>query len=216
MERSSFRRLTFAILLAVAELSISSQPLAQTSAADKRANAEALNKQAAIEMAEGNYGNACPKFAEVVVLVPNGIGAKMSLAACYERWGHLASAWGAYHLAEKAASDAHDPREKEAHDHAVELAAKAARLTLVLPEEMGTLPELKITLDDKEIEVARWNTAMLVDKGLYVLRVTATGKQAWTRTIEIDLDGNRVRIPVPKLRDIAPSKPGPPSNQPGH
>jgi hypothetical protein len=213
VEQRSLSRLTSVILLAVGQLSGNSRALAQTSPAATRAKAEALNSQAAIEMNEGRYASACPKFAEVVELVPSGIGAKMSLAACYERWGRLASAWGAYQLTEQAAVNAHDPRAKEAHDHAVELAAKAARLTLVVPEEVGALPELEITLDGKKMESAAWNKPMLIDKGPHVLRVTATGKQAWTRDIEIDLDGNRVRIPVAKLRDIAPMKPAPPSSQ---
>lgn len=209
MERRSFSRLISVILLAVAELSVSSEVLAQTSAADKRAKAEALNKQAALEMIEENYASACAKFAEVVELVPSGIGAKMSLAACYERWGRLASALGAYRLAEQAAGDAKDAREKEAHNHAAELEAKTAKLTLIVPEEVAALPGLEIACDGEGIGSEWWNNPKPIDKGPHVLLAFISGKQIWRRELDLVADGIRAWITVARQRSVEPVKPAP-------
>jgi hypothetical protein len=190
----------------LASAPVCSRALAQTSPATTRAKAEALNRQAALEMQERDYASACPKFAEVVQLVPTGIGAKMSLAACYEQWGRLASALEAYRLAEQAASKAHDPRESAAHAQAVTLEAKVATLRVVMPIPVGALPGLKITRDGEELRSEAWNKPLPIDKGRHILRAVANGKDVWTRKVDIDRDGFQASITVPMLHDIAPVK----------
>jgi len=193
-------------LVMLAKASVCSEAMAQQSPAAARAKAEALNKQAAIEMREGNYASACPKFAEVVELVPSGIGAKMSLAGCYEQWGRLASALETYRRTEQAARNAHDPRELTAHAQAAALEAKAATLRVVVPTPVAALPGLEIKRDGEALRSDAWNRPLPIDKGTHLLQGVADGKQVWTRKVEID-DGFQASITVPMLRDRDPIKP---------
>jgi tetratricopeptide (TPR) repeat protein len=207
VERRVLLRITSILVISLAEASVSSEALAQTSAADKRARAETLNKEAAADIKAGSYASACPKLKEVVDLVPNGIGAKMSLAACYEQWGRLASAMNAYRLAEQAAGNAKDAREKEAHKRAEVLQEKTAKLTLTVPAEVEALPGLELTCDGEDMVAEWWNNPMPIDKGPHVLRAFLGGKQVWTRNIELVSDGIRAWITVSKPRDVEPVKP---------
>ncbi|AUX42336.1 hypothetical protein SOCE26_037660 [Sorangium cellulosum] len=202
MERRVLSGITAIAVIASAEVFVSREALAQTNDASNREKAEALNREAAADMAAKKYSTACPKFKEVVALVPGGIGAKLSLAGCYERWGRLASALWAYRLAEQAASAVHDPREATAHAAAVELEAKVARHRVVMPIPVAALPGLKITIDDEIVPPEAWNLWVPIDVGEYKLQVTAKGKDVWTKQVKIHENGFRASSTVQMPRDL--------------
>src|SRR5262245_25783154 len=64
--------------------------------AAKLTEAEALYDAATKAMDGNDYAAACPKLEEVVRLVPHGVGARLTLARCYEGAGRLASAHASY------------------------------------------------------------------------------------------------------------------------
>src|SRR5690242_7328934 len=98
---------------------------------------EAMNKQ--------DYANACPKIEEVARLRPDGLGAKLKLAECYEGAGRLASAWAIYTLVEPLAEKANQPdRQKTAHDRVEALKPKLAMITIAVPDTVRALPGLEI------------------------------------------------------------------------
>src|SRR5262245_14421848 len=110
--------------------------------------AQALYEQAVAAMDKKDYASACPSLEEVVRLIPEGVGAKLTLAECYEGAGRLASAWTGYALAEAAAAKENQrEREQKAHARAEALKPKLARLTIVVPEAVRALPGLAITRD---------------------------------------------------------------------
>ncbi|NUO48654.1 MAG: tetratricopeptide repeat protein [Polyangiaceae bacterium] len=74
--------------------------------ADNAGAAQQLYDRAVELMGQKNYAEACPKLEEVTRLVPDGFGAKLTLAECYEAQGRLASAWEQYMFVESAASRA--------------------------------------------------------------------------------------------------------------
>ncbi|MGK3965082.1 tetratricopeptide repeat protein [Sorangium sp. So ce118] len=202
MERRVLQRSTSLLFIVAAKVFVCSEALAQANDDEKRIRAEALNREAAVEMAAGNYKSACPKFKQVVELVPGGIGAKMSLARCYEGWGRLASALKAYQLAELAAKAARDPRQTAARAKVVELETKVATLRVVVPIPVAALPGLEITLDGEVLGPAAWNKHMPIDRGNYVLRATAKGKQPWTIDVHISPDGFVASRTVQMLLDL--------------
>ncbi|KYF60903.1 hypothetical protein BE15_43530 [Sorangium cellulosum] len=195
------QRVIAVLVVTMTNASVCSEALSQVSDADKRARAEVLNKEAAVEMAAGKHASACPKFKQVVELVPSGIGAKMSLAACYEQWGRLASALKAYRQAEQAAKAARDPREAAAQARAAQLQAQVATLRVVVPNPVAALPGLEITLNGEVLGPDALNKFVPIDRGNYTLRATAKGKQPWTIEVHVSPDGFAASRTVQMLRD---------------
>ena len=110
---------------------------------------------ALVAMDNHDYAAACPKIEEVIRLRPDGLGAKLKLAECYEGAGRLASAWRMYLLIEPLAEEANQPdRKKTAHDRAAALRPKLATVTIVVPDAVRALPGLEIKCDDKVVEPA--------------------------------------------------------------
>src|SRR5947209_367391 len=130
MRRGSF----FLFFIGVASLGRSVG--AQVPDAQARVSAQDLFDHAAKLMDQAQYDAACPKLEEVVRLQPNGVGANLTLAECYEHTGRLASAWTRYVSAEAAAERASQPeRQKVAHDHALALKPILSELTITVASE---------------------------------------------------------------------------------
>src|SRR5262245_53849434 len=73
----------------------------------KKASAgRALYEQALSDMDAHNYAIACRKLEEVIGMAPEALGAKITLAECYEAEGRLASAWAQYSQAKELATKA--------------------------------------------------------------------------------------------------------------
>jgi hypothetical protein len=157
---------------------------AQTSAATT------LWEQALEAMHNQDFASACPKIEEVVRLRPDGLGAKLKLAECYEGAGRLASAWALYALVEPVAEKANQPdRQKTAHDRVEALKPKLAMITIAVPATVRTLPGLEIRCDERVINPAQWGVPLPVDKGRHVIVVTATARVRGEQAEVIDADG---------------------------
>jgi hypothetical protein len=174
--------------------------------------AQALFDAAAKAMAAQDYATACPKLEEVVRLVPEGLGAKLSLARCYEGAGKLASAWTLYSVVEAAA------REKEraiaAGRQAAALRPRLAEMTIQVPEAVRGLPSLEIRRDGIAVGPAQWGLAIPVDRGVYSLSATATGKRPWKKTVRVEADGSKIEVVIGPLEDEPGSHPAAPKGAP--
>src|SRR4051812_41118484 len=96
---------------------------------DPHALAVQLFEEAGRAMDRGAFEYACPKFAKVVELEPEKLGAKLALGDCYEQAGKLASALEVYRAASAHAAATHDARASLANEKTAALEAKAPRLT---------------------------------------------------------------------------------------
>jgi hypothetical protein len=176
------------------------------------ATVQSLFDQAVEEMGKKNYASACPKLEQATQMLPEAIGAKETLAQCYEGQGRLASAWAQYGLVESLASRA--SQAKRASDAAAKAAAlkpKLATLTVDVPGEVRGLSELVITRDGIALREALWGTALPVDTGEHVIEVKAAGRRPWSGKVQIDADGVQGRVTVPKLEaEAAAQEPPPP------
>ncbi len=104
--RRSTSFLATASLVSASALRASSA-FAQPIDARTMATAQALHDQGLKALDAKDYATACPKLEEVVRLVPDGLGARLSLAECYEGADRLASAWTVYLFVESAAARTH-------------------------------------------------------------------------------------------------------------
>ncbi|MFS8065947.1 MAG: hypothetical protein ACMG6S_06210 [Byssovorax sp.] len=152
--------------------------------------ATTLWEQALEAMHNQDFASACPKIEEVVRLRPDGLGAKLKLAECYEGAGRLASAWALYALVEPLAEKANQPdRQKTAHDRVEALKPKLAMLSIAVPDAVRVLPGLKITCDDQVVAPAQWGVPLPMNKGRHVIVVTATGMVRGEQAAVIEADG---------------------------
>jgi hypothetical protein len=62
---------------------------------------------------------------------------------------------------------------------------------------------MKISRDDQDVGRAAWGTAMPVDPGDHVIRVTAPGKEPWSQDIKIPPTSRTFSVTVPALADAA-------------
>ncbi|MEP7122305.1 MAG: hypothetical protein ABJE95_15395 [Byssovorax sp.] len=191
-----------------AAMSLASGEACAQSDAQRTGAARALFDQAVTQMESGDYEGACPKLEASVKLEPEALGAKLTLAACYEGGGQLASAWSTYLQVEEAAGKAKQTaRQVKAHERVEALRPKLAQLILVVPEDAQDLPGLTIVRDGFPIERGLWSVPLPVDRGSHEIVMTATGKKTITRTFDIEQDGQSLTVNLPRFRREAPSAP---------
>lgn len=175
-------------------------------AADKAA-ADSLFKEGSA-LINTDAPAACAKFEASVARLPQ-LGAQRALAACYEKTGKTASAWGAYRALAAAAARAHDARQQLAEKQAAALEPKLSKLTVKL-DAANRLAGLEIKRDGTPVAAAELGSAMPVDPGEHVLEATAPGHVAWTRKLEISATPGTTEVAVPMLEAEAAPPPAEP------
>jgi hypothetical protein len=178
--------------------------LARSAAAQTdSAAARALFSEGRQLMTTEKYTEACPKFEESLRL-DSGMGTQFNLAHCWEKLGRTASAWALFlDVAAAARAGNQAQREIAAKERASALESKLTRLRILVPEPT---PDAKIFRDDQEVGKAGWGTAMPVDPGDHVIRVTAPGKQEWTQDVEVPATSRIFSVTVPPLEDLPKAK----------
>ncbi len=171
--------------------------------------AQALYDAATAAIDHKDFDAACPKLEQVVKLVPDGIGARVTLGACYEGAGKLASAWTAYSGAAATADRiGQSPRADKARHNAEALKPKLAVLRIVLAPDVAAPPGLTVQRDGLAFDATSLGVALPVDRGPHPIVVSAPGKRPWTKTVDVDHDGANVVVTVDALVD-APAEAAP-------
>jgi hypothetical protein len=198
------QRSLFQVILLLLPLSAGRAALAQQPGTPESVQlAQALYDAAVKEIGAKRFDTACPKLEEAVRLVPAGVGAKLTLAECYEGAGRLASAWSAYGIAASAAQNANQKdRQKLAEERAAALKPRLGMLTVSVPAAVGALPGVTIQRDGVTIGPAQWGVPLPADSGKHVIAVTATGRQRTEKAADL-ADGAKVVLEVPE--PLAPS-----------
>lgn len=194
-------RLQWAVLLALSLGMLTPySTAAQPSGPQQAAAAQPLYEQATKEMDAKNYASACPKLEEVVRLVPDGVGARLELAECYEAWGKLASAWSQYAITQGLAiKDGQQQRAQYAQQRAAALKPLLATMKMEVLESTRRIPALLVTRDGVPVGAPQWGTALPVDAGAHEIVVTASGYVTWKKSVEVVTNGVEVTVHVPVL-----------------
>lgn len=186
------RRLAVSIALVVPLIA---QAAGAQSASDK-ATAEALFADGRRLLAQGKYRDACPKFEASLKLDP-GVGAMLNLADCYEKNGQSASAWAEFLEASAAARAAGSKdREDLARQRATALEPKLSHLVVIV----GKAP-VQVTRDGSALDPAAFGTPMPVDPGKHLIEATASGKQKWSKTVDVPASAASISLEIPDLAD---------------
>lgn len=188
---------SFFALAAVSSVVAPTAARAQEAQLDKAAVAQSLFNQATNEMDEMQYGSACSKLEEVIRLLPDGLGAKLTLAECHEARGKLASAWSQYNLVQFLAAKAGESRRsQEAAEKARGLRARVAMLRIEVPADVRQTAGVSITLDSQPVGEAQWGTSVPVDTGTHTIVARAPDRQPWEKNVEVTADGVSVVVTV--------------------
>jgi hypothetical protein len=200
------RRLLAALALATA-VSASGAAGAQSSAQDS-AVAQSLYDEARKLAGSNDFATACPKLEESQRLDPTPV-TQFWLADCYEHVGRTASAWAAFldlaAVEHKTGGPKSEEREKLARDRASALAPKLTQLTIDVPATVR-VDGLVIQRDGEVVRDGQWGTPVAVDPGNHKIDVSAPGKQAWTKTADVEGEGQTIHVQVDPLVD-APAPP---------
>jgi hypothetical protein len=202
------------ILLAALAQGLAAGSASAEPADPRTAKATPLYNEAVALMDRRKYSEACPKLEEVVRLIPEGIGAKFTLAECYEESGRLATAWEAFGVVEEMAAKAgQEERQKKARARRDALEPRLARLTIEVPPRARALPDLVILRDGVKVDQAQWGTPVPVDKGPRTVVATA-GQGRFEKTINITQNGLAFIVVIEGLGGGEPQAAGPPKAQP--
>jgi hypothetical protein len=132
-------------------------------------------------MLAGKYAEGCPKLAESLRVFPRP-GTLFTLADCEAQWGHPATAIRHYddYLLQFSQMDRTEQdaqrakgREKKALEQRAALAAKVAKVTLVLPP--GAPEGVVVKRDGAVVEAKELGSAVFMDPGDHVVTTQAPG-----------------------------------------
>jgi len=184
------------------------------------AQAEAMFRQGRQLLAAGKTTEACSAFAESQRLEP-AVTTLVNLAACREKNGQLATAWGLFLDVERQTRDSSKATDHQLHDvavdHAKKLEPRVSKLTINVPQT-NVVDGLEVSRGTDRVESVMWNRALPIDGGTYTIVAKAPGSSTWTTTVTIGNEGDTKSIDVPDLRslprDITPTKPAPTTSSP--
>jgi hypothetical protein len=178
-------------------------------ATDTEKQAQVLFLQAMKLLAGKQYAEACDKLARSQELDP-GMGTQFRLAECYEKLGRPASAYVQYTaVAEAAKAAGKGEREQVAKRRAAALEPKVARLTIVIPPAVATLPGLSVVRDGIAQPEKLWGIPQPVEPGDHVVTVEAPGKKPWSSKVWAESSAKHT-VAVGSLDDIVVPPPPPP------
>ena len=191
------------------------------------AQAETLFRQGKELMAKGQIAEACAAFDASQKLDPT-IATLLNQAACREKNGQYATAWGLFLEAERQTRTATDDATRQLHQTAMTKAAKLesrlSTLTIAISAE-SRVAGLEVLRGGEVVDPGAWNKALPVDGGTYQIAARAPGNAEWSSTITIGNERDAKSIEIPRLRaaalepppvakDAAPGEPGPAQDAP--
>jgi hypothetical protein len=190
-------------LLAAALLLTPAAAAAQGSDQD-RAAAQTLFEAAKRFKQQKKWEQACEKFAASQKLDP-AVGTQLNLADCYEQIGKTASAWVNFVEVSELA-EAGRRRAKFAKQRADKLRPKLTKLVITVADPVEGMD---VQRGSDTVSREMWGTAVPVDPGEHVIRVSAPGKRDFSESIEVAGEGEEVSFEVPPLRDAPIDSPDP-------
>ncbi len=168
--------------------------------------AQTLFDEARSLVANGNYAEACPKFAESYRLDPGG-GTLLNLGMCHESEGKFASAYAELSEAlSMAIRDKRTEREKTARDHLAVVTPKLSRLRVKVAPTGPT--DMQVKVDGVVLARAAWGVAVPMDPGPHAVVATAEGRTKVEQSVTLEADGSTKDVEIGELA-IDPNAPPP-------
>jgi hypothetical protein len=183
-----------ATLVALATFAFSATASAQ---AQNKAIADAMFDDGLQLLRAGKLADACPKLAESERIDP-AVGTALYLGECYERLHKIASAHVMFQEAFDLARRRGDARAAVAKDHHDKLVP--SKLTIALAPN-ARVADMHITLDGTQLSQAELGVALPADGGTHLVGVSAPGKKAWSRQVDVPVKEGAATLTIPALED---------------
>jgi hypothetical protein len=178
----------------------SSMALAQS----KGAQAEVLFRQGRSLMTAGKVAEACTAFDESQKLEP-AVTTLLNLAACREKLGQVATAWGLFLDAVRQTRSAGDAATQQLHDiaeaRARKLEPRVSKLTINVPQR-SQVDGLEIMRGAEPVNAGLWNRALPIDGGTYTITARAPGASHWSTEVTVAPERDTKTIEIPDLRNL--------------
>lgn len=188
------------------------------SAQSASAQAQSLFDEGRKQLKAGKLAEACAAFEASQKLDP-AVTTLLNLADCREQSHQLASAWGLFIDANRMAKAAGNARlAGVATSHARKLEPRLSRLTISVPADRH-VPGLAVLRGKDPVDPVSWNHALPIDGGSYTITARAPGREPWSTTRTIKVEGDAVTIEIFALAEprpagsppvVAPAPPAPP------
>jgi hypothetical protein len=186
---------------------------ASASAQPAGAQAETLFRQGRELLAAGKIAEACAAFDESQRLDP-ATTTLLNLAACREKNGQLATAWGLFLEAERQTRGSDNKAQLKLHevaaDRAKKLEPRVSKLSINVPQA-STVDGLEVTRGTERIDAAMWNRALPIDGGTYTISARAPGSGTWSTQVTVATEADTKTVDIPDLkslpRDLTPAPP---------
>lgn len=193
-----------ALALACSPVPVAAQPAG--------AQAEVLFRRGRDLMSAGNTAEACAAF-EASQKLEAATTTLLNLAACREKNGQLATAWGLFLDAERQTRAATDDVGRQLHqvagDHARKLEPKLSRLTIHVPDALRA-QITAIERDGAPIDPVVWGVALPIDGGTYHVVVHLRGAPELSLAVTIANEGDAKTVDMPEPQGAKPVEPAPP------
>ena len=180
------------------------------------AQAEVLFREARDLMAAGKIAEACASFEHSQKLDP-AVTTLINLAACREKLGQLATAWGLFLDVERQTRSTSDKATEQLHkvalDRAAKLEPRVPKLTIRVPDP-SKLDRLEILRDRERIPPVMWNRALPVDGGTYTITARAPGAHDWSTRVTLASEAETKTVDIPALRSLGRELDKPGTGQP--
>ncbi len=195
-------RVTSGVTLAIF-LSASAPAFAQAGASEQ------LYREGGELMKQGKTHEACAKFAASYRADNTAVGSLLATAACHEKEGKVAAAWGEYEaVAAIAARDGQADRQQYASDHAKALEPKLHHVILAPAfDTTNPPPGFAVQLDGASFDPGGFNSKIPIDTGDHTLDVTATGKKPWSSKFKTADNTQTDTVQIPALVDAPKDQP---------
>jgi hypothetical protein len=155
-------------------------------------------------MAAGKVAEACSTFDESQKLEP-AVTTLLNLAACREKLGQFATAWGLFLDAARQTRSASDAATQHLHDvanaRAQKLEPRVSKLTINVPQQ-SQFDGLEVARGLERLNAGLWNRALPVDGDTYTITARAPGANQWSTQVTVAAQNDSKTIEIPDLRNL--------------